>query len=417
MASYGKKFKGAPFGSQAKRFDVAGAHPDRKKTGTYTQAPYCRKIMSEQVRRMGPGCYDSYTGDFSSRAIAKRASGPGWARAQELERLAMMPHLLYKEIWDNKRFLKRKLGPGSYNFSDFIEELKKRNPDVRGVCETREERCKPPFSTSTPGPGSYGKGGIPSALMDEKAAQSIGICGIMKSTTAIRKPFSTLDNPGPGTYKHDTFTDILLNRFVSKRGPYDLFTGERSKPIVSGHFAAPKKPNLGVGAFKTKSFLDELENNEKKKHGVFGTIKQYPPPCERVCRFTASHWPRPLNEPGPGWYDIQTLSRPKNQNPPPFYTRTKRFDRKSEMLFTANDNAVGVGRYNISRPSRSKTAMTYKSAFETESKRYLGSFKQDKYMQERIRPINIPVEERAFLIPPEKPNYSTQAPARPQTST
>ena len=45
-----KKYKGAPFGIQTARFDVAGVHPKSKSPGTYTQIPYCRKAMDELVR-------------------------------------------------------------------------------------------------------------------------------------------------------------------------------------------------------------------------------------------------------------------------------------------------------------------------------------------------------------------------------
>lgn len=37
----------------------------------------------------------------------------------------------------------------------------------------------------------------------------------------------------PGQYKHETSTKTLLTKMVSKRGPYDLFTGERYKSLVS----------------------------------------------------------------------------------------------------------------------------------------------------------------------------------------
>ena len=59
-----------------------------------------------QERRLGPGSYDAAGhGDFSKRSVAERAKGPGWQRAQETARLAAIPHLLYREAWENKRFL------------------------------------------------------------------------------------------------------------------------------------------------------------------------------------------------------------------------------------------------------------------------------------------------------------------------
>ena len=44
-------------------------------------------------------------GGFSARAVEQRAAGPGWARAQEVERLAALPHLLYKEKWLENKLL------------------------------------------------------------------------------------------------------------------------------------------------------------------------------------------------------------------------------------------------------------------------------------------------------------------------
>ena len=44
---------------------------------------------------------------------------------------------------------------------------------------------------------------------------------------------------GPGRYSFDSFTDQMSKKVTSLRGPYDLFTGDRNKPIRTGHFAAP----------------------------------------------------------------------------------------------------------------------------------------------------------------------------------
>ncbi len=44
-------------------------------------------------------------GGFSAKAVDNRASGPGWARAYEVSRMAALPHLLHKEQWEMKRLL------------------------------------------------------------------------------------------------------------------------------------------------------------------------------------------------------------------------------------------------------------------------------------------------------------------------
>ena len=50
-----------------------------------------------------------------------------------------------------------------------------------------------------------------------------------------------------------SFTDELEARVVSKRGPYDLFTGERNKPISVGYFALPVRAQWVYGSLKGPS--------------------------------------------------------------------------------------------------------------------------------------------------------------------
>lgn len=46
-----------------------------------------------------------HRGGFSECAVEERSSGPGWARAYEVEKMAALPHLLHKEQWELKRLL------------------------------------------------------------------------------------------------------------------------------------------------------------------------------------------------------------------------------------------------------------------------------------------------------------------------
>ncbi|XP_043941435.1 lymphocyte expansion molecule [Protopterus annectens] len=394
-----KKYQGAPFGCQTARFDVTGIYPDSKKPGTYTEVPYCKIANSELERRLGPGTYNIEKGDFSAGVVERKASGPGWARAVETAKLAQMPHLLFKDLWDQKKFLKRKLGPGSYKIDDFIEVTQKRPLSVRGICDTREERFREQFKFCTPGPGTYGKGGVPSAVMEEKASRSAGSRGILDSDSSIdRSPITIGCDLGPGTYNLKSSTDMLLNHVVGKRGPYDLFTGERATPICYGYFAAPKQTK-SPDVYKVKSFVEELNEDGKKKHGVFGSYPQFPsPPTERIYHSTLSQCPRPPNSPGPGRYDTKPLSHPENQKQPPFLSSIDRFDSKAEKFFTGNFNPVGPGRYEVPRSPSSKTPRTYKSTFLSKTHRYLYDQDRDRFLRERIQCLSLPVEERSFSI-------------------
>ena len=54
---------------------------------------------------MGPGSYHVDVGGFNKKSVEERASGPGWARAYEVERMAALPHLLHKDQWELKKML------------------------------------------------------------------------------------------------------------------------------------------------------------------------------------------------------------------------------------------------------------------------------------------------------------------------
>jgi len=54
---------------------------------------------------MGPGSYNVDVGGFNRKTVEVKASGPGWARAYEVERMAALPHLLHKEQWEQKKML------------------------------------------------------------------------------------------------------------------------------------------------------------------------------------------------------------------------------------------------------------------------------------------------------------------------
>lgn len=44
---------------------------------------------------------------------------------------------------------------------------------------------------------------------------------------------------GPGTYNFKSFAEQTVDKVTSIRGPYDLFSGDRNKPITVGYLAAP----------------------------------------------------------------------------------------------------------------------------------------------------------------------------------
>ncbi len=90
------------------------------------------------------------------------------------------------------------------------------------------------FRSNLPGPGTYGKDGIPWAAMEEKAKMSTSTVGMLDAgSTNLRHRPTTGSDLAPGRYKQVSPIQQLLQKSVSKRGPYDTFTGERYKPQKS----------------------------------------------------------------------------------------------------------------------------------------------------------------------------------------
>ncbi|XP_067391681.1 ciliary microtubule-associated protein 2 [Emydura macquarii macquarii] len=382
-----KGFTGAPFGTQTARFDVSAVYPNCKKPGAYTQAPYCRQVSSELGRKLGPGTYNIDHGSFSAAVLQEKASNSGWAKAQEAARLTQMPHFNFKETLKKCKYLKEKLGPGTYNIKDFLQET--RPSSIRGVCDTGEERFRDFIRDCYPGPGTYGKNGNPYALMEEKERCLANSRGIMDSKTEKRVlPSAAGSGLGPATYNLKNSTDEMLKRVVSNRGPYDTFTGDRSKPIICGHYAVEKKC-IELSTSNIKSFVEELDTKDRKKKGVFSSLARNPGcPTERIFWATLGQCPRAMYAVGPGSHDPKPMERSEYFNQPPFWSSAKRVDRKAYRLFIGNMNPVGVGRYDITKQEKCTGNSRYQSLYQGETQRYLSNLERDAYLLQRINPVN-----------------------------
>ncbi len=61
--------------------------------------------MHVQSKLRGPGAYSIETGTFTVRAMEEKLKGPNWERAQDVAKMAAMPHVLYKNQWEHKKEL------------------------------------------------------------------------------------------------------------------------------------------------------------------------------------------------------------------------------------------------------------------------------------------------------------------------
>ncbi|XP_076813428.1 ciliary microtubule-associated protein 2-like [Clavelina lepadiformis] len=398
-----KLYQGAPFGTQTARFDVSGVHPQSKIPGTYTQIPYCKKSTDELKRKLAPGKYSVEVGGFSEQSVNERASGPGWKRSYETMRMAQVPHLLYREQWMKKKELKKKLGPGRYNVNklDFIYGLEHKPSSTRGICATREQRFRKRLTIDNPAPGTYGKGGVPAALKEEKQAKSASVVGILDAGSSTPRSLPTVGcELAPGRYEKKTFTEEILSKVVSKRGPYDPFTGERNKAIKTGHLAVVAASDLGPGEYRLSSFLDDWKNVHRQKHGQFGKVDQYPKQSsERVYCCTLSQCPRRPTSPAPNSY-YQNKSDANQRDLPPFLSSAERFDRRANKFFTGNVNPVGAGRYNVQKWNEAQHRYGSAHVFNSTQPRFY-SKERDFFMKERVRQKDVPLSNRIFLVEPD----------------
>ncbi|XP_030227566.1 lymphocyte expansion molecule isoform X3 [Gadus morhua] len=301
-------------------------------------------IMFKEMTSLSPVAYDVHGGDFSARAVAQRAKSPGWNRELMMAKEARTPRFLYREAWSNKQFLKTKVGPGTYESTDFIKELARRPGSARGVCASLDSRFRE-VQSCTPGPGNYGKGGVPGAALEAMSARSAG--GVLMKHSSGWKRCS-----------------------------------EETKKHAVG--AASTERDL-------EGFCDALNRPERRKHGVFSSVARHPSvPSERIYHSTLAQWPRATGLPGPGYYEVGYPGRPLNHKPPPFFSSSPRRSKQQERPLTGCDSGVGPGGYNLDF-KEGKRFRSPTSAFKSSTPRFPSQPLRAKHTQEKLRPGNPPL--------------------------
>ncbi|NXV49081.1 LEXM protein, partial [Uria aalge] len=314
----------------------------------------------------------------------------GWARA---EKGCHLPHFQSKEIMKRRKRQQERLGPGTYNIRDFLQET--RPCSLRGICDTREQRFRDGRRDCFPSPGTYGPRGNPYAHLEERDKRSASRRGLMDSRTERWQPPMPFppclqgSGLGPGTYHLRSSIDEGLRRAMGS-GRCQPVSGDRSKPAGASCAAPLSRQRKGteLSTAAVKGFTDELMLRENKKKGCFSTLPRNPGcPTERIFWATLSQCPREAWAVGPGSYDPKPVEKSAYFSQPPFWSSAKRFDRKSYRLFTGNENPVGVGRYDITTHEKYPRKMRYQSLYQCDTQRYLSNLKRDAYLLERLKPV------------------------------
>ncbi|NXH09599.1 LEXM protein, partial [Bucco capensis] len=323
----------------------------------------------------------------------------GLARAEKVLWCSQLPHLQCKEIMKRCKRLQEKLGPGTYNIRDFLQET--RPSSLRGICNTREQWFRDGCRDCFPGPGTYSPRGNPYGQFEDQVKHSGSTRGLMDSRMAKCAPLAAMfpllssmylqgSGLGPGTYDLQSSIDEKLQR---AGGPSfcQAFSRDRSKPASPSHTSPLSQQGRGteLSTSIVKGFLDELMLKENKKKGCFSTLLRNPAcPTERIFWTTLSQCPRDMYVVGPGSYNPKSIERSTYSNQPPFWSSAKRFDRQFYRLFTGNENPVGVGRYNITKHEKYPQNIRYQSLYQCDVQRYLSNLKQDTYLAERLKPVS-----------------------------
>ncbi|XP_063076465.1 ciliary microtubule-associated protein 2-like isoform X2 [Engraulis encrasicolus] len=295
------------------------------------------------------------------------------------------------------------LGPGKYDLKTFTDVLNMKPCSVRGVCNSREERLKDYRKICPAGPGSYGKGGVPAALFEERSMKSTGnVCPMDFSAGVERFRDEPVDcGLYPGTYKIKSCIEQVLDHHVGKRGPFDIFSGRRDKPINYGYLAAPRIACINPSYYLPPMFGEDLKTAQKRFHGVFSQKERFPSvPAERIYRHTLAQRPEAVDKPGPGHYSITELTRVENRDPPPFLSSSHRFSKRIGKQPQGTCCNVGPGRYGS--PKALKIHKRDSAAFKSETPRYLANMDQDTFGQEKLRPCNIPDIWRPYNRHPDE---------------
>ncbi|KAF5399544.1 hypothetical protein PHET_07238 [Paragonimus heterotremus] len=281
----------------------------------------------------------------------------------------------------------RSLGPGKYNIN--LDHSGRKSFTDRGPIDTLSKRFSEPKNTNcTPGVGTYGLGGDSYAYKEamEAIKKSASTTGLLSSKTgAYRGLPESSGHIGPGTYETGQFLEAYLNKVTSLRGPYDLTTGPRSKPILS-EYPEP-------GAYKVQSFMDIWASPDRRHFGKFQRIHETVSLKKTKQIINDSKQPTVVHEVSPATYDPSLpnkKAKSSNCHNVPFLSQASRYDGS---LFAGPKIPVGPGRYDIERFDDARCVWGAMCAFDSQTAARM-DLKECTKWSERLRPTNIPPSRR-----------------------
>lgn len=386
--------KSAGFSSKTARFLPRGLHPE-----------LLTRIQLQSSPNVAPGTYDLIQyGDFSEKNVQKRMQGPNWQQSLYTQQMAKIPHSSFKDTYEQRKEDERRIGPGAYPITDFLTEADRRPQCVRGALDQLSPRFPKQNLNTGPPPATYG---IPDEKIVEKRWKQGSTVPSFEWNQGPRTLPLEGSKIGPGTYNIKGSVDELIEKRVSEKGPYQVFTVSRSAPINTGHYAVLDTWDLSPD-FPSKDYPESISLSgllAKNRLGKFSKLDRFQKkPTDRLAIEHPGLEPKNVDFPGPGAY---ALTRPwerhdYHKKKVGFNSTSSRNDRRS-FTNTGGQQTIGVGRYNLVNPVRDETVADKRKRMKRKNIAFLsttgrfGSANSELLLNERLKPQNLRVEQRAQL--------------------
>lgn len=286
-----KKQSTAPFGVATKRFARIGFHPQLDVQGVY-----------KRDNTLGPGSYKP------KRPSCPSKRGMDWTRKLELEDYSKFLNYKNMDVLYQKQLQKTVGGPASIEIDmDLFKQKHNSVFENVGFGMGKRFQCDE-CKDSIPPPNTYNR-------------------KLQQLSTIKSKSFSNLptferdgfvdrfrSNAAKHTLAPNRYTllvggiDQTLEKVISLKGPYNLFTGPRDSSTIKNHFG-PSATKVPDNYYINASTLDVLLNHPSKcRTGKFLKCVRFPKkPCVKNMLLDLSLCYRESNDPGPAHYNLSNF--------------------------------------------------------------------------------------------------------------
>ncbi|KRT79409.1 hypothetical protein AMK59_8469 [Oryctes borbonicus] len=327
----------APFGVQTKRFAPIGYHPKLDSTG----------LLRAHKTKLSPCDYYPKEYECQYKKVNKAVSV--WKRKADCEQFAENLGFRNHALLEQRKYYKAVGGPGSYDISEDI--YKKKSHSVRKDVNFGNEVKFFHISDYTPAPGTY-TGNILNSCLIKRQLTSKPPFEWDGFVDRFKTPSKSWSKP-PNLYNPKDVGSIeaLLNRVVSKKGPYNLFTGPRDSTTIKNHFAPPKRCTPDK-YYTWPNGLDYLLHHPSKRRcgSYLKDARFRKKPTVRMLIDDLATCYRNPHDPSPATYDTKFDSITKLEPTMHPFNDSVPIVRKG-VKWTITP---GPGRYNVSLPKCKK---------------------------------------------------------------